>query len=159
MVLEGSLLGDMWLILSIPCLRVRISRFLWMNKPRFWGSYILCTVLAWAPCDSESSTWSHCCGQSTWPRSQCKQHLLKKAFAVPPDPITAPLSHHILILFLFLAVLGLPCYAGYSLIAVCRLPLWSVGSRECGLQSSRHMSSVCVSWALDRRLSSCSTRA
>lgn len=120
-VFEGSLLVDtMWLILSIPCLRIRISCFLWMNKPRFWGSYILCTVLVWAPCDSESSTWSHCCGQSMWPRSQCKQHLLKKAFATPPDHISNPsFTSYFYFIFLFSAVLGLPCYAGYSLTAVC----------------------------------------
>ena len=146
MVFEGSLLVDtMWLILSIPCLRIRISHFLWVNKPRLWGSYILCTVLAWALCDSESSTWSHCCGQSMWPRSQYQHHLLKKAFAAPP-------SHHIsnpsftsyfYFTLLFSAVLGLPCYAGYSALqyaptavgfSLWWLLLWSMGSRECGLQ-------------------------
>ena len=36
MVFEESLLADMiWLILSIPCLRIGISHFLWVNKPRY----------------------------------------------------------------------------------------------------------------------------
>ena len=72
-----------------------------------------------------------------------------------------------IILFIYLAVLGLHCCPGFSLavasggcsLAVVpglliwwRLLLWNPGSRALGLRS-------CSSWALEHKLSSCGTQA
>ena len=61
-----------------------------------------------------------------------------------------------LFIIIFLAVLGLCCCMGFSLVAVCR-PLISVVSLvlACRLQGF----SSCSSWALDCRLNSCGTWA
>ena len=72
-----------------------------------------------------------------------------------------------IILFIYLAVLGLHCCPGFSLVAASggcslavvpglliwwRLLLWSTGSRALGLHS-------CSSWALEHKLSSCGPQA
>ena len=94
----------------------------------------------------------------------------KKNWKIEKRNITFIFKIHLFI-YLFLAVLGLPCYTGFSLIAangpiLCGVSLsswWlhllqSTGSRAHGLQqaAARGLSSY-GSWALE--CSSCGTRA
>ena len=80
----------------------------------------------------------------------------------------------ILFIFLFLVVLGLRCYEGFSLVAVsgAALELHCVASRcggfSCcgawalgclGFSSCGTWLSSCGSWALEHRLSSCGAQA
>ena len=66
-----------------------------------------------------------------------------------------------LILLFFLAVLGLHCWEGFSLVAVQGLSLQWLLIAEDGLSGTQaplvaaHGLSTCGSWALQHRLSSC----
>ena len=76
-----------------------------------------------------------------------------------------PISHSVtyLFLFLFLAVLGLCCFKGFSPVAVSRgcslltlhelLLLWSMGSRGLGLQQSRQVGSAAMAPRLQSTVS------
>ena len=71
------------------------------------------------------------------------------------------------IYYLFLAVLGLHCYAGFSLVIESRgyssCSEWASqgsGFSSCGAWALRHVDfSRCGSWALEHKLNSCGTWA
>ena len=116
-------------------------------------------------CDFRHSQGKGCLGMlPLWVRrDHCAQKYTKEYVNTKDQKVCSFLFFYFI--YLFLAVLGLPCCAGfslvvasraYSLVAVYRfLTAEATGTWALGCKGF----SSCGSWALEHRLNSCSTQA